>query len=27
MEGARKDPYEVLLVKDGGKTSVYKRYE
>ena len=27
MEGERKDPYEVLLVKDGGKTSVYKRYE
>jgi hypothetical protein len=27
MEGARKDPYEVLLVKDGGKTSVYKRYQ
>lgn len=27
MEGSRKDPYEVLLVKDGGKTSVYKRYE
>ncbi|RZA36376.1 MAG: DUF411 domain-containing protein [Lysobacteraceae bacterium] len=27
MEGARKDPYAVLLVKDGGKTSVYKRYE
>lgn len=27
MEGPRKDPYDVLLVKDGGKTSVYKRYE
>lgn len=27
MEGARKDPYQVLLVEDGGKTSVYKRYE
>lgn len=27
MEGPRKDPHEVLLVKDGGKTSVYKRYE
>ncbi|VXB75501.1 DUF411 domain-containing protein [Massilia sp. 9I] len=26
MEGPRKDPYEVLLVQDGGKTSVYKRY-
>ncbi len=26
MEGARKDPYEVLLVQDGGKASVYKRY-
>ena len=27
MEGPRKDPYEVLLVKDGGKASVFKRYE
>ena len=27
MEGSRKDPYAVLLVKDGGKSSVYKRYE
>lgn len=27
MEGPRKDAYDVLLVKDGGKTSVYKRYE
>ena len=27
MEGSRKDPYAVLLVQDGGKTSVYKRYE
>lgn len=27
MEGPRKDPYDVLLVKDGGKASVYKRYE
>ena len=27
MEGPRKDPYEVLLVKDGGTASVYKRYE
>lgn len=27
MEGPRKDPYDVLLVKDGGKTAVYKRYE
>ncbi|SFD27067.1 DUF411 domain-containing protein [Massilia yuzhufengensis] len=27
MEGPRKDPYEVLLVKDGGKTAVFKRYE
>jgi hypothetical protein len=26
MEGPRQDPYEVLLVKDGGKASVYKRY-
>jgi hypothetical protein len=27
MEGPRKDPYDVNLVKDGGKTSVYKHYE
>ena len=27
MEGPRKDPFDVLLVKDGGKTAVYKRYE
>lgn len=27
MEGGRKDPYEVLLVKDGGKTAVFQRYE
>ncbi|MFC0252038.1 DUF411 domain-containing protein [Massilia consociata] len=27
MEGSRKDTYEVLLVKDGGKTDIYKRYE
>lgn len=27
MEGPRKDPYEVLLVKDGGKSSVYQRYQ
>ncbi|MCC2955619.1 DUF411 domain-containing protein [Massilia sp. IC2-477] len=27
MEGPRKDAYDVLLVKDGGKTSVYKRYQ
>jgi len=27
MEGGRKDPYEVLLVKDGGKASVYQRYQ
>jgi len=26
MEGARKDPYDVLLVKDGGKASVYQSY-
>ena len=27
MEVGRKDPYEVLLVKDGGKTAVFQRYE
>lgn len=27
MEGPRKDQYDVLLVKDGGKTSVYKHYQ
>ena len=27
MEGPRKDPYDVLLVKDGGKATVYKHYE
>lgn len=27
MEGPRKDPYDVLLVQDGGKASVYKRYQ
>lgn len=27
MEGPRKDPYDVLLVKDGGKTAVYKHYQ
>jgi len=26
MEGPRKDPYDVLLVQDGGKVTVYKRY-
>lgn len=26
MEGPRSDPYDVLLVKDGAKTSVYKHY-
>lgn len=26
MEGAHSDPYEVLLVKKDGTTSVYKRY-
>lgn len=26
MEGPRSDPYDVLLVKDGGKTAVYKHY-
>lgn len=26
MEGAHADPYEVLLVKKDGSTSVYKRY-
>lgn len=25
-QGPRKDPYDVLLVKDGGKVSVYKHY-
>ena len=27
MEGPRKDPYDVLLVNDGGKTSVYRHYQ
>ena len=27
MEGPRSDPYEVLLVKKDGKTTVFKRYE
>ena len=27
MEGPRKDPYEVLLVKDGGKATVFGRYQ
>lgn len=27
MEGPRKDPYDVFLVKDDGKASVYKHYE
>lgn len=27
MEGHRKDPYDVLLVHAGGKTSVYKHYD
>ena len=26
MEGPRKDPYDVLLVHAGGRTSVYKHY-
>ena len=26
MEGSRKDPYDVLLVQAGGRTSVYKHY-
>lgn len=26
MEGSRKDAYDVLLVKDGGKSSVYQRH-
>jgi hypothetical protein len=27
MEGPRSDPYDVLLVKDGGKATVYKHYQ
>jgi hypothetical protein len=27
MEGPRKDPYDVLLVQAGGRTSVYKHYQ
>jgi hypothetical protein len=27
MEGPRRDPYDVLLVQDGGRTSVYKHYD
>ncbi|WP_020654105.1 DUF411 domain-containing protein [Massilia niastensis] len=27
MEGPRSDPYDVLLVKDGGKATVYKHYK
>ena len=27
MEGPHKDPYDVLLVQDGGTASVYKHYE
>jgi len=27
MEGDRKDPYDVLLVKNDGRTSVYKQYK
>jgi hypothetical protein len=27
MDGPRKDPYDVYLVQDGGKTSVYKHYD
>jgi hypothetical protein len=27
MEGPRKDPYDVYLVQDGGKASVYKHYD
>lgn len=26
MEGPRKDPYDVLLVREGGQTSTYKHY-
>lgn len=26
MEGPRKDPYDVLLVRDGGRYTVYKHY-
>ena len=26
MEGPRKDPYDVLLVQAGGKTTIFKRY-
>ncbi|MNN30065.1 hypothetical protein D3C81_1437000 [compost metagenome] len=27
MEGPRKDPYDVLLVKSNGSTEVYKHYK
>lgn len=27
MEGPHKDPYDVLLVQEGGKATVYKHYE
>lgn len=27
MEGPRSDPYDVLLVKKDGKTSVFKHYD
>jgi len=27
MEGPRKDPYDVLLVRDGGASTVYKHYD
>lgn len=27
MEGPRSDPYDVLLIKDGGKATVYQHYK
>jgi hypothetical protein len=27
MEGPRKDPFDVLLVQDGGRSSVFRHYE
>lgn len=27
MEGPRKDPYDVLLVRDGAASTVYKHYD
>ncbi len=27
MDGPRKDPYDVLLVRDGGASTVYKHYD